>query len=113
MVPAEGAAHMEADHELPARLLRDREVINQPVETLLSAARSGKSTLSEISKANMFEEKLQFLLQIVNQWIGGGGLGCAQPSDEQLHWTGLWVKDHSKKVDWITVGRRGGDVVKA
>lgn len=113
MVPAEGAAYMEADHELPARILRDREVVNQSVETLLNAARSSKSTLSEIAKANMFEDKLRFLLEVLNQWIGGGGLGCSRPSDEQLQWNGLWVKDHSKKVDWITVGRRGGDNIKA
>jgi len=106
---------MAETHELPARLLRDREVLNQPVETLLTASRSesGASALTEIVRANMFEEKLRFLLQIVDQWIGGGGLGCSRVGDEQLQWNGLWVKDHAKKVDWVTVGRYGGDELRA
>jgi len=61
----------------------------------------------------MFRQKLEFLLQVVNQWIAGGGLGCMLPGEEQLQWTGSWVKDHAKKIDWITVGRHGGDEVKA
>jgi len=106
---------MAETHELPARLLRDREVLNQSVETLLTASRSssGSSALTEIVRANMFEEKLEFLLRIVDQWIDGGGLGCSGNTHEQLQWDGLWVKDHAKKVDWVTVGRYGGDEMRA
>lgn len=60
----------------------------------------------------MVEEKLVFLLQILDQWIEGGGLGCAR-FDEKLQWQGLWVQEHARKIDWVTVGRLGGDDIKA
>ena len=114
LVPAEGAAIMAANHELPARLLRDREVLSESLETLLAAARarSGSSTLADTVRANMLPEKLEFLLRVLNQWICGGGLGCSRPEEEQLQWDGLWVKDHARKVDWVTVGRLGGDEIR-
>lgn len=115
LVSVEGAAAMAATNELPARLLRDREIIEHPIDALLSSSHSNAEEirLAELVKANMFEEKLSFLLQVLDQWVGGGGLGCAQDTDDRLQWEGLWVKDHSKKVDWVTVGRHGGDELKA
>lgn len=105
-------------HELPARLLRDRETMNAPIDTLLEAAArpdTDDNRLGEMVRANMFRQKLEFLLQIVQQWIAGGGLGCStgDPSTDQMQWTGLWAKDHAKKVDWVTVGRYGGDTMNA
>ena len=115
VVSVEGAAFISAENELPSRLLRERETINYPVATLLDASRSTSDdpSLGALVEANMFRQKLEFLLQVVDQWRAGGGLGCSISGDEQLQWTGSWVKDHAKKVDWITVGRYGGDEIKA
>lgn len=81
------------------------------VGTLLDTTSSGAADaeLGQIVGANMLREKLEFLLQIVEQWIAGGGLGCSKTDNTGMQWQGLWVKDHAKKVDWVTVGRWGGD----
>lgn len=113
MIPVEGFAAIEQQNELPVRLLRERETLFRPVHALLYGSQSGRGqkAFAEIVNANLMEEKLAFLLSVVNQWIEGRGLGCAG-SDEKLQWHGPWVKEHARKIDWITVGRRGGDDVQ-
>lgn len=56
-------------------------------------------------------EKLKFVLEVVSQWIGNGGLGKLDEDNgsEKLYWEGLCVKDGARKVDRVTVGRYGGD----
>lgn len=104
---------MAANNELPARLLRDREILSQSVHKLLHGSQAGsEDDFADIVRANMFEQKLEFLLQVLDQWLEGRGLGCAGPGSERLQWNGLWAKDHAKKVDWVTVGRSGGDEVR-
>lgn len=104
---------MAANNELPARLLRDREIHNHSLHKLLHGSQAGSDDdFANIVRANMFEEKLEFLLQVLDQWLDGQGLGCAGSGNERLQWTGLWAKDHAKKVDWVTVGRFGGDEVR-
>lgn len=111
MVSIEGAQAMAEHNELPAGMLRDRQVLVDSTESFLQAARSSKTSdvTTQLVRANMLEEKLEFLVRVVDQWTTAGGIGCSQSGDEQLRWDGLWVKDHAKKVDWITVGRFGGD----
>lgn len=107
---------MAANNELPAKLLRDRVILDQPLESLLYGCQlEGESEpFADVVRANMFEQKLEFLLMVLDQWLEGGGLGRSlSGSSEPLQWDGLWVKDHAKKVDWVTVGRYGGDEVKA
>lgn len=106
---------MAANNELPARLLRDRTILDKPLESLLYGCQTAGDNMpfADVVKANMFEEKLEFLLQVMDQWLEGGGLGRAPEGSDKLQWNGLWVKDHAKKVDWITVGRSGGDEIKA
>lgn len=101
---------MAMHHELPHDLLSGRKVLAMTTEAIVRNARSTTANeTSELLKANMLEEKLKFLLQTVEQWLSGGGLGCSGPNDERLKWSGLWVQGQNKKVDWVTVGRRGGD----
>ncbi|PSK60803.1 hypothetical protein B9Z65_953 [Elsinoe australis] len=109
MVSIEGAQAMAEHNELPAGMLRDRQVLVDSTESFLQAARSSKTSdvTTQLVRANMLEEKLEFLVRVVDQWTTAGGIGCSQSGDEQLRWDGLWVKDHAKKVDWITVGRFG------
>ena len=64
-------------------------------------------------EANMVEEKMQLLLQILDQWISGGGLGRTGVEEERLQWQGSWVNEHARKIDWVTVGRLGGDEVRS
>ena len=85
-----------------------------PVHALLYGAQAGRGqrAFAEIVNANMFEQKVEFLLHVLEAWVKGGGLGCGG-ADERLRWEGLWVKEHARKMDWVTVGRLGGDDVAA
>lgn len=62
-------------------------------------------------------EKLNFVLEVVKQWITNGGLGRLSDDEdgkggEKLYWEGLMVKEGgARKVDRVTVGRFGGDLV--
>lgn len=96
------------------RMLRDREVLAYPIHSLLYATKSRDrhSTVAEMVSANMFEEKMKFLREILEQWLEGGGLGRGS-DDERLQWNGLWVNEHARKIDWVTVGRYGGDETQA
>ncbi|GAM82152.1 hypothetical protein ANO11243_001310 [Dothideomycetidae sp. 11243] len=111
LVSEEGAAAMLTQHELPTELLRDRQVLQLSTESFLQACRTSSTSnaTARVVKANMLEEKLMFVVQVLEQWTRAGGVGCSKEGDERLLWNGLWVKDHAKKVDWITVGRHGGD----
>ena len=63
------------------------------------------------------QEKLDFVLQVVEQWERNEGLGrldgdqdgYRMAEGEKLEWMGLAVRDGAKKVDRVTVGRYGGD----
>jgi len=114
LVPVEGVTAIQQSNELPTRLLRERETLAHPTHSMLYGSQPGRGQrmFAEKVKANMVEAKLVFLLQILEQWIEGGGLGCAK-RDEKLQWQGLWVQEHARKIDWVTVGRLGGDDIKA
>lgn len=115
LVSVEGANVMATGKELPASLFKDRRILSYSTEQFLQAANSDPSTseLASIVSANMFQDKVEFLIRIVSQWIDGGGLGCSREGEPKLEWEGLSVKDHAKKLAWTTVGRRGGDEMKA
>ncbi|KAJ9624937.1 Cell cycle serine/threonine-protein kinase cdc5/MSD2 [Taxawa tesnikishii (nom. ined.)] len=115
LVSVEGVATIAANNDLPMKMLRDREILTFPVHTLLYGSRSSaaQASFGEVVRANMFEEKLQFLQQILEQWLGGGGVGCQGDVEHRLQWNGLWVNEHARKIDWITVGRYGGDEARA
>ena len=65
-------------------------------------------------KANALSEKLQFVLRIIGQWVANGGLGKLDEDNAfggglGMRWTGAAVGEGAKKVDLVSVGRRGGD----
>lgn len=67
-------------------------------------------------KANQLQQKLEFVLNVVSQWVGNSGLGRLDEDEtecgEKLYWEGLSVKDGNvRKVERVTVGRFGGDGV--
>lgn len=113
-MPVEGVNAIELTNELPSRLLKGRETMMHSIHALLYGSQSGRGqkSFAEIIKANMVEQKLAFVLDVLDQWIKGGGLGRTA-TDERLQWQGLWVNDHVRKIDWNTVGRLGGDDVEA
>lgn len=72
----------------------------------------GSRIIARIVKANDLARKLQFVAEVVGQWIGNEGLGRLdwERGGEKLYWEGMMVKDQARKTDRVTVGRLGGDV---
>jgi len=110
LVPAEGFTAIRQYNEVPIKVLRGRETITHPIHALLYGSQPGRGQkpYAELVKANMVEQKLEFLLRVLEQWISGGGLGRG---DARVQWEGPSVKEQARKSDWVTVGRTGGDVV--
>lgn len=102
---------MAAQNALPSGALGNRQVLTLPIEKLIQVTRRATVTdqVTSLLRANMIEEKLEFVGEVLDQWIRGGGLGCSQDGDVQLKWDGLCAKEHAAKVEWTTVGRHGAD----
>ena len=93
--------------------MSSREVYTDSTSSLLH---EGGRIRQRIVRANQLHEKLDFVLQVVEQWEQNGGLGRLDGDEdgyrmagEKLEWVGLAVRDGAKKVDRVTVGRYGGD----
>ena len=73
----------------------------------------GGRVRARVVKANALQEKLEFVLSVVEQWISNDGLGRLDEGSngEKLYWEGLMAKGVARKVDRVTVGRYGGDEV--
>ena len=63
----------------------------------------------QVVKSNEVKEKLSWIRAVVGCWIKEGGLG--RMGDEKLGWSGLQERreDKKTKLQWVTVGRPGGD----
>jgi hypothetical protein len=75
-------------------------------EVLTEALRASEM---DVIKANEIKEKLSWIRAVVGCWVREGGLG--RTGEEKLGWSGLQERRDDKKVklQWVTVGRLGGD----
>lgn len=101
-------AYLEENNELPFKFIKTRNVLSGTLESLLYG-RNGDDKAVVVTEANLLRKKLGFVVDVIGQWVSGGGLGCAPDSQVQrFPWTGPRLED-GKKEEWITVGRFGGD----
>jgi hypothetical protein len=79
---------------------------------VLALLHEGGRIRSRMVRANHLVKKLNFVVDVVSQWIENGGLGKldADLGGEKLYWEGQMVKDQGRKIDRVTVGRCGGDM---
>ena len=104
-------------------------MLSYPLQTLLNfqskpAARSSRTAttrkrpeidpeLQGIPAANDFRRKIEFIKNVVKEWVSNGGLGNSSMSREgRLRWTGyreIHNADLAQKHVWVTVGARWGD----
>jgi hypothetical protein len=112
-ISPEAASYLAANASLLPHHVSSREVFTDSLTSLLN---EGGRVRARIVKANVVKEKLGYLLDVVDQWIGNGGLGQLDEVDEisrakLLLWEGLGMDKQSRKVDCVSVGRYGGDLV--
>ena len=101
---------MSSNSDLLPHHVSSREVF---ADSIVSLLHEGGRVRARIVKANALQEKLAFVLDVVRQWIGNGGLGRLDEDfgGERLYWEGLCVKESGRgaKMERVTVGRFGGD----
>ncbi|KAK4629278.1 Serine/threonine-protein kinase plo1 [Fulvia fulva] len=111
LLTVEATQHLNSSGELLPQHVNSRQVFADSIESLLfSSNRIRQRTV----KANQLSDKLKFVLEVVDQWVSGSGLGHLDEDEgaERLYWEGLCVRDQNqRKVDRVTVGRFGGDAV--
>jgi hypothetical protein len=69
--------------------------------------------IKELMAANLLSQKLEYISKVLALYLGGGGLGCKPVLKHWPKWSGPHLEDAGgNKVDWITVGRFGGDLAR-
>lgn len=109
----EATQHLAQNGDLQPQHVNSRQLYQDSVHSLLH---EGGRVRLRVLKANQLQEKLNFLQQVVGQWAGNEGLGKLDEDfvegSEKLVWRGMAVRDqNARKVERVTVGRRGGDEV--
>ena len=102
-------SHLKENGDLPYKFIKQRDVLSGSVAGLLYGIKDAHSTLVKTTEANLFRKKLRYVVDVVDEWIEGGGLGCSEDGSRRPRWDGPQLED-GKKQDWVTVGRHGGDV---
>lgn len=135
-LPQDAARRLEESGSLAESALDDRAVLSYPVQTLLNFAKPSPSTglrcdsegkplpgyrhrpqipveIRDIPAANQFRLKIEFIRDVIREWVSCGGLGNGDLSREgRMRWTGMretkGVPIPAKHV-WVSIGARGGD----
>ena len=110
-ISPEGSDYLSTHSTLLPHHITGREILADSVHALLHE--SGR-VRARMVRANDLVRKLEFVSEVVGQWISNGGLGRldadAEVGGEKLYWEGAMVRDQARKVERVTVGRCGGDV---
>ena len=108
---SEAAEHLVEHSDLPFKYIRGREILKSSLQNLLYGSAEVTVAFRKMTEANLLRQKLEFIISVMDEWVIAGGLGCLSEPDS-LKWEGPQLED-GKKQDWVTVGRFGGDAVKA
>lgn len=124
-LPLEAARDLKEKGTLKSRALDDRQRLSYPLETLLnfSKATTFKTTarrrpaidpsVKDIPDVNQFRLKVEFIKDVVTEWVSHGGIGNSDMTPERrLQWMGYRETvnvDKKYKHVWVTVGARNGD----
>ena len=84
-----------------------RDELSLPLDDIMAEAL--RRSEMEVIRTNEFKEKLSWARAVIGCWVKEGGLG--KMGEERLGWSGLQERRNDKqtKLQWVTVGRFGGD----
>ncbi|KAH9909400.1 protein kinase-like protein [Xylariomycetidae sp. FL2044] len=126
-LPQEAAETLAASGELDEAALDERAVLSYPLQTLLNftikpAMRPTRNAsrkrpeinpmLQGIPAANDFRRKVDFIKNVVKEWVANEGIGNSyMDRQRRRQWTGYRETVHSgpSKHVWVTIGARWGD----
>lgn len=92
---------------ISAEAMERRTPASYPLEDIMTDVL--RRSEMEIIRTNEIKEKLSWIRAVIGCWIKEGGLG--KMGEERLGWSGLQERrdDRRIKLQWVTVGRYGGD----
>jgi myosin-1 len=93
---------------VPWKYVRARENLRGSLQQLLYGSAEKADSYKEVTRGNHLRMKIELIYEVVAEWVREGGLGClVEP--KAYSWTGPRLEE-SKRLDWASVGRFGGDV---
>jgi myosin-1 len=107
-LPVEAALMMEESGNVPWKYVKARSILQGSLQQLLYGSADKEDSYKEQTESNLLRPKIEFIYNLVAEWCQEGGLGClVEPKDHV--WNGPQLEE-TKRLDWASVGRYGGDV---
>jgi myosin-1 len=93
---------------VPWKHVKARSHLRGSLQQLLYGSADKEDSYKELTECNYLRAKIEFIHAVVAEWCVEGGLGCLV--DPKIYsWDGPQLEE-SKRLDWASVGRFGGDV---
>jgi myosin-1 len=107
-LPLDATTLLEETGNVPWRHVKGRANLQASLQQLLYGSADKEDSYKELTESNLLRQKIEFIHSLVAEWCQQGGLGClVEPKD--YSWTGPQLEE-TKRLDWASVGRYGGDV---
>jgi myosin-1 len=107
-LPLEATSMMGNSGTLPWKYVKARSILQASLQQLLYGSAEKEDSYKEQTEANLLRSKIEFIHHLVSEWCQQGGIGClVEPRDHV--WDGPQLEE-TKRLDWASVGRYGGDV---
>ncbi|KAL5115295.1 Cell cycle serine/threonine-protein kinase cdc5/MSD2 [Pleosporales sp. CAS-2024a] len=104
----EAIAMMKGPGSLPWKYVKGRSQLTGSLQQLLYGSAEKVDDYKKQTEANLLRSKIEFIYRLVAEWCKEGGIGClVEPRDHV--WDGPQLEE-TKRLDWASVGRYGGDV---
>ncbi len=107
-LPPDALTLLETTGSVPWKHVKARANLRGSLQQLLYGSADKEDSNRELTESNLLRAKIEFIFTIVDEWVQQGGLGCL--ADPKIYsWTGPRLEE-TKRQDWASVGRFGGDV---
>jgi myosin-1 len=107
-LPLDATSLLEETGNVPWKHVKARAILQASLQQLLYGSADKEDSYKELTECNNLRQKIEFIYELVEEWCKMGGLGClAEP--KEYSWTGPQLEE-TKRLDWASVGRYGGDV---
>jgi myosin-1 len=88
--------------------VKARANLRGSLQQLLYGSADKEDSYKELTESNLLRAKIEFIYAVVVEWCQQGGLGCL--ADPKMYSWGGPQLEESRRLDWASVGRFGGDV---
>jgi myosin-1 len=107
-LPLEATSLLEENGNVPWKYVKARSILQGSLQQLLYGSADKEDSYKEQTESNLLRPKIEFIHNLVSEWCQQGGIGClVEPRDHV--WGGPQLEE-TKRLDWASVGRYGGDV---